>query len=332
MSDDDYSGDDRISNMEAYVAYASNIDGQLALLMLIALIMGLGKGGVPGFSTIAIALTIATAPEEIRSGLSYAVALQGLILTVTDVSAAWLHRRKIHWPTIVIILPFSFVGMVAGMFLDEYMTDGEARIIVGFILISILLLRIWNEVVLSSQNLIPSQDYVLTENFDVLPIHQGSKSGDCSDINTTRNIVLKVSHESDGKHELSCKDFNQSVSWGILVGLFGGAATMLTNSMGPILGIYLLSIQELSPTEYVGTSAMFFFIINLIKLPMRFYAGSLGWCMIPLATLLSLISISGVLCAKPVMLAMSEKLFVRLELTMIFIAGFKLLYQGLSTM
>ena len=106
---------------------------------------------------------------------------------------------------------------------------------------------------------------------------------------------------------------------------------MLTNSMGPILGIYLLTIQKLSPTEYVGTSAMFFFIVNLIKLPMRFYAGVLGWCMIPLAALLSLVSVIGVFCAKPVVLSMSEKIFVRLELTMIFIAGLKLLYQGLAT-
>ena len=51
---------------------------------------------------------------------------------------------------------------------------------------------------------------------------------------------------------------------------------MLTNAMGPILNVYLLSVVQLSPTAYIGTRAMFFCFLNVGKIPMRFAAGTLG--------------------------------------------------------
>ena len=93
------------SNMEAYVAYASDLNGQLVLLIAIAAVMGLGKGGVPGFATIATAATVATAPLHIPGGMGYAVALQVPILTMIDVYAAWLHSDHLDWPTVRLLLP-----------------------------------------------------------------------------------------------------------------------------------------------------------------------------------------------------------------------------------
>lgn len=50
------------------------------------------------------------------------------------------------------------------------------------------------------------------------------------------------------------------------LGLLAGFTTMLANAAGPIMALYLLAVA-LPKFEYVGTSAWFFFIVNLIKIP-----------------------------------------------------------------
>ena len=86
---------------------------------------------------------------------------------------------------------------------------------------------------------------------------------------------------------------------------------MLTNSMGPILNVYLLSVAELSPQSYVGTRAMFFCFLNMGKVPMRIVGGTLGMSMMPLIMGLGVVSVLGVALAKPIMLGMNEGTFVK---------------------
>jgi uncharacterized membrane protein YfcA len=149
-------------------------------------------------------------------------------------------------------------------------------------------------------------------------------------------------HDGDTHALLSSKDVGATRSkatthsttsrllWATTVGIIGGCATMLTNSMGPILNVYLLSVAELSPQSYVGTRAMFFCFLNMGKLPMRVMGGTIGAPMLPLIGSCGLVSILGVLLAKPIMLGMSEKTFVRLELGVVAFAGFRMCYLGIK--
>ncbi len=50
------------------------------------------------------------------------------------------------------------------------------------------------------------------------------------------------------------------------MGVWGGLATMLANAAGPVMGLYLLALR-LPKYELVGTSAWFFLIINVFKVP-----------------------------------------------------------------
>ena len=296
-----------LTDMDAYVATASN--DQFILLMFIATVLGLGKGGVPGFATIATAATVATAPP---GGLGFAVALQVPILAMIDVYAAWLHADQLDWPTIRLLLPLSFVGMAVGQQLDQHMTDGAARVLVGVILLAILVLRVHKPVVAAVCP--PKQKKKMASRVDD-DVEQGERKAAAT---TTGNTIKSASS-------------NSSVGWACVVGLVGGMATMLTNSMGPILNVYLLSVQGLSPAAYIGTRAMFFCFLNLGKLPMRFVSGTLGWPMMPLATVLGLVSVVGVYCAKPIMLSMNETTFVKLELSVVALAGVRLLWMGLHS-
>jgi hypothetical protein len=52
--------------------------------------------------------------------------------------------------------------------------------------------------------------------------------------------------------------------WGM--GMLAGITTMLANAAGPVMALYFLAVA-LPKMEFVGTSAWFFLIVNLIKVP-----------------------------------------------------------------
>ena len=59
----------------------------------------------------------------------------------------------------------------------------------------------------------------------------------------------------------------QSPWWlAILLGFMAGITTMMANAAGPVMIIYLLAMR-LPKTEFVGTAAWFFFVINWLKVP-----------------------------------------------------------------
>ncbi len=53
-------------------------------------------------------------------------------------------------------------------------------------------------------------------------------------------------------------------------GILGGFATMIGNVAGPVFAIYLLALH-LPKKNYIGTTAWFFAIINISKLPMQYF-------------------------------------------------------------
>ena len=53
-------------------------------------------------------------------------------------------------------------------------------------------------------------------------------------------------------------------------GLLGGLSTMIGNAAGPIMAAYLLAL-DLPKSVFIGTGAVFFFIVNLIKLPVHIF-------------------------------------------------------------
>lgn len=55
------------------------------------------------------------------------------------------------------------------------------------------------------------------------------------------------------------------------MGLLGGFASMIGNSAGPVLSLYLLSMR-LPKNIYIGTGAWFFFIVNLSKVPLHVWS------------------------------------------------------------
>ncbi len=55
-------------------------------------------------------------------------------------------------------------------------------------------------------------------------------------------------------------------------GICTGFATCIANAAGPVMNLYLLSMA-LPKSEFMGTGAWFFFVINLAKIPLFAYQG-----------------------------------------------------------
>lgn len=76
-----------------------------------------------------------------------------------------------------------------------------------------------------------------------------------------------------------------------LLGLAGGFASMAGNAAGPVMALYLLSMR-LPKNNYIGTAAWFFFIVNLVKVPVHVFY----WKTISLHSLvIDLVSIPAIL-------------------------------------
>jgi uncharacterized membrane protein YfcA len=64
----------------------------------------------------------------------------------------------------------------------------------------------------------------------------------------------------------------QSRNWhGLVAGTITGFSSALAHTGGPPVSIYLL-MQKVTPAVFIATSALFFFILNWIKVPYYFYA------------------------------------------------------------
>ncbi len=55
-------------------------------------------------------------------------------------------------------------------------------------------------------------------------------------------------------------------------GVAGGFSTMIGNTAGPVMSVYLL-LKNLPKNEFIGTAAWFFFVVNLFKMPLQIW----GW-------------------------------------------------------
>ncbi len=56
-----------------------------------------------------------------------------------------------------------------------------------------------------------------------------------------------------------------------ILGLVGGFTTMIGNSAGPVMALYLLSMR-MPKNKFIGTGAWFFLIVNVFKVPFHIFS------------------------------------------------------------
>lgn len=112
---------------------------------------------------------------------------------------------------------------------------------------------------------------------------------------------------------------------GWLAGLAAGFFTMIANAAGPIMVLYMLSLR-LPKREFIGTSAIFFFAINLFKIPFSYYLGFINPTTLRISMWLIPFTMVGALIGRWLLSRINQKAFEQLALLLTLVAGIRLLF------
>ncbi|MCE0483265.1 MAG: sulfite exporter TauE/SafE family protein [Methylacidiphilales bacterium] len=100
----------------------------------------------------------------------------------------------------------------------------------------------------------------------------------------------------------------ESHGFGFFMGVLAGVTTMLANSAGPVANLYFLSVR-LPKWNLIGTSAWFFFVINLCKLPFSAHLGLTNASSLTLASDLAPLIVIGFFCGRFLAGVMPQRIF-----------------------
>ncbi len=89
-------------------------------------------------------------------------------------------------------------------------------------------------------------------------------------------VLLFAIYKLFEKRILGSPDYHLKNWHGLVAGTVTGFSSSLAHTGGPPVSIYLL-LQDVTPEVFIATSALFFFILNWIKVPYYLYAGLFNW-------------------------------------------------------
>jgi uncharacterized membrane protein YfcA len=108
------------------------------------------------------------------------------------------------------------------------------------------------------------------------------------------------------------------------MGVGAGFATMLANAAGPIMVLYLLAMR-LPKLAFIGTSAWFFFLVNVIKIPFILQLGLINSSTLQLNLLVAPFVVVGLLAGRHLVAKINQHWFEQLALLFALIGGLRLL-------
>jgi hypothetical protein len=112
-----------------------------------------------------------------------------------------------------------------------------------------------------------------------------------------------------------------------VVGMTAGISSTIAHAAGPIVAVYLLP-QKMERKLFVGTCAIYFFILNTIKLPVYWKDGQFGQVSPAFALMFLPLVICGAVFGFWINKRLSDKLFSNIVYVATFILGAYLLYKG----
>ena len=184
---------------------------------------------IVGFSKTALpgAGTLAAGAFALAMPAKESTAALLLLLIVGDMTALWVYRREPDWRTLVRLLPSAMVGVILGVFFFAAVDDVTVRVTIGVILIVLVTLT-------------------LVRRMQAARRARAGGEAPADEPGSRRGVA--------------------ATAQGVGYGLLGGFTTMVANAAGPVMSLYLL-MMRMPVMTFLGTSAWFFAVINLFKLP-----------------------------------------------------------------
>ena len=111
-------------------------------------------------------------------------------------------------------------------------------------------------------------------------------------------------------------------------GVACGITTMVANAAGPVMAIYLIAMR-LPQYDFVGTAAVFFLVVNLIKVPFSSALGLISPHSLSLNLVLAPGVAAGVFSGRKLLAHIPRRVFESLVLILAAAAAVKLIIDGL---
>ncbi len=234
------------------------------VLLIGAFSVGLSKTALPGLGTISVALfaTVLPAKESTAALL--------LLLLVGDVFAIIAYRRSADWKTLRALVPYVLVGIVLGALFLNYASNNVMRRAIGVILLALIALTLYQRY----GKQFPSSHAARSSSVDTKPAPNQQTHDVSTSTDRAGGAVARLGF-----------------------GTLAGFTTMAANAGGPVMSIYLLS-AKFDVMRFLGTSAWFFFIVNVIKLPFSASIGLIEGSMLQLVAVLIPMVIVGALAGR----------------------------------
>jgi len=184
------------------------------IILIAALLIGIGKTGISAAVLLAIPLLATEFGAKESTGIMLVIFILG------DLLAVKAYREYVNTKEILQLLPPSVAGIIIGAFLGNIIDARTFKIVIALIILVCV------------------------------------------------GAMLFLGRKSKDGKEASVP---HSIWFVVFIGVLCGFTTMIGNAAGPIFAIYLLAMG-FEKKYYLGTTAWFFFAINLIKLPIQVFA------------------------------------------------------------
>jgi uncharacterized protein len=125
--------------------------------------------------------------------------------------------------------------------------------------------------------------------------------------------------------------FRPSILRSSAVGTFAGASSTLAHAAGPIIALHLLP-QRLDRQIFVGTCAVYFFLVNTAKLPIYARSGQFRADTLLLSLKLLPLVLVGAGFGFWITRKMNDQLFSKIVYALTFCLGWYLLQDGMRTL
>ncbi|MGW5102014.1 sulfite exporter TauE/SafE family protein [Streptomyces sp. NPDC004100] len=278
---------------------------EFAALALAALLVGFSKTAVSGANTVSLAVFAAVLPARASTGVLLPLLIAG------DILAVLTYRRHAHWPTLWRLFPAVGVGVVLGTLFLVRAGDGIVRTSIGAILLLMTGITLWRRRAAGRPKSGSEPEGAGDGEAGAEGAADGGSAGGGS---------VDGEAGTDGSAVSTRAGRTAAGAYGVL----GGFTTMVANAGGPVMSMYLLS-AGFRKLGFLGTSAFFFLIVNVSKVPFSAALGLIDGRSLLLDAVLLVFVVPGAFIGKWAVNRINQQLFDRLVVVATIVGALELL-------
>ena len=263
------------------------------LLMVVASLCGIAKTALPGAATIAVALCTAVMPAKESTGAIL------LMLMTGDLLAVWSYRRDADFRMLRRLVPAVLTGVGAGALFLHLASNDSTRRLIGVILLLLVAITLTQR--RSTSRRAPDGASAAQAPSPPAPTLETQEATTTLATPTTSGRLARL-----------------------VYGSLAGFTTMVANAGGPVTSMYFLACRY--PVKaFLGTTAWFFFLVNLVKLPFSISAGLVNTTTMSLTAICAPVVIVSALAGRRLAEHMDQRVFEPVIVALTIISALPLL-------